>query len=615
MSWNSILSVSSCNGAFEEAMEWFRGLVRSGLEVNSVGLVSVLPSCGAAGSAGFGTGVHGYAVKVGLDCHVKVSNAVVDMYGKCGDAEGAVGVFRGMERRNDVSWNSVVGSLVRVGMFGDSVGVFRDMVAGGEAKPNSVTIASFLPALVELGWFRLGREVHGYCVRVGMDSDVFVGNSLIDMYAKSGHVSKASDVFYRMESRNVVSWNAMIANLAQNGSHIEAIKLVFDMQDNGEVPNSGTFTNVLPACARVSSLKKGKEIHAKALRDGSYSELFVSNPLIDMYAKCGRLDIARRVFDASERDQVSYNTLIEGYSQSSCCKESLHLFVEMERLGLKHDVVSFMGVLSACANLSALKQGKEIHCLSIRKIFDTRIFVANSLLDFYMKSGRIDTARRIFDRILNKDVASWNVMILGHGMQGELETTIDLFDVMEGEGVAYDQVSYIAVLTACSHGGLVERGKNYFEKMLAQNIMPKQTHYACMVDLLGRAGRLEEAEELIKGMPFQADSNVWGALLGACRVHGNIEMGRRAAEHLFLLKPEHCGYYVCLSSMYAEAGRWEEANEIRELMKSKRVNKNPGRSWVEIGDGVHSFISGEVMEGADDDICYAERLPAKYMYT
>lgn len=595
VSWNSIVSVNLSNGCWLDCMGWFRRMVRSRIEVNEVSVVSVLPAAGATGSQGFGMGVHGFAMKLGLDSQIRVSNAIVDMYGKCGELDGAVRVFCGMKERNDVSWNSVIGNLVHVGMFEDALRVFRDMLVNDEAKPNTVTISSLLPALVELGLFRLGKEVHGYCVRIIIDSDVYVANSLIDMYAKCGCMNKASDVFDRMKNKNVVSWNAMIANLAQNGAHLEAVEHVIHMQNNGECPNSVTFTNVLPACARISSLNKGKEIHALSIRDGSYLDLFVSNALIDMYAKCGRLHIARRVFEVSDRDQVSYNTLIVGYSQSSCCSEALHLFLEMQLVGLRHDVVSFMGALSACGNLSAFKQGKEIHCLSIRKFLDTHIFVSNSLLDFYIKSGRIDTARKIFDRIPKRDVASWNAMILGYGVQGELEMAIGLFDMMESEGIEHDHVSFIAVLSACSHGGLVERGKKYFEKMLARNLKPMQMHYASMVDTLGRAGLLKEAEELIKGMPYKADSNVWGALLGACRVHGNIEMGRRAAERLFVLKPEHCGYYVLMANMYAEVGRWEEADKIRGLMRSKSAKKkNPGCSWIEIGDGVQA-------EGNEDE--------------
>ncbi|PHT32929.1 hypothetical protein CQW23_29266 [Capsicum baccatum] len=235
-----------------------------------------------------------------------------------------------------------------------------------------------------------------------------------------------------------------------------------------------------------------------------------------MYAKCGCLNLAKNVFDMSLRDEVSYNILIVGYSQTSHCSKSLELFSEMVLNGMKHDTVSFVGVLSACATISAIKQGKKIHAFAV------------------------------FDRIENRDVASWNTMNLGYGMLGDLYTAIDMFEAMREDGVEHDSVSYIAVLSACSHGGLLDKGKKYFNDMLACNIEPSQMHYACMVDLLGRSGLMDEATNLITGLPFRPDSNVWAALLGASRLHGNVDLGSWAAEHFLKLQPHHPGYYTSL---------------------------------------------------------------------
>ena len=393
----------------------------------------------------------------------------------------------------------------------------------------------------------------------------------------------------------------MIANFAQNRLEYEAVELVRQMQAKGETPNNVTFTNVLPACARLGFLNVGKEIHARIIRVGSSLDLFVSNALTDMYSKCGCLNLAQNVFNISVRDEVSYNILIIGYSRTNDSLESLRLFSEMRLLGMRPDIVSFMGVVSACANLAFIRQGKEIHGLLVRKLFHTHLFVANSLLDLYTRCGRIDLATKVFYCIQNKDVASWNTMILGYGMRGELDTAINLFEAMKEDGVEYDSVSFVAVLSACSHGGLIEKGRKYFKMMCDLNIEPTHTHYACMVDLLGRAGLMEEAADLIRGLSIIPDTNIWGALLGACRIHGNIELGLWAAEHLFELKPQHCGYYILLSNMYAEAERWDEANKVRELMKSRGAKKNPGCSWVQVGDLVHAFLVGEKIDSLDDD--------------
>ncbi|XP_071722987.1 pentatricopeptide repeat-containing protein At1g18485-like [Rutidosis leptorrhynchoides] len=598
VSWNTIIGAFSVNGFHGEALDLFKDMnLMSGFKPNVVSVVSALPLCAGLEDFEMTEWIHCYVVKAGLDSQVTIGNALIDAYGKCRNVKASKQVFREMVDRNEVSWNAVITSLAYTKHYMDALDVLKLMIDVRE-MPNSVAISSMLPVLVELELFRLGKELHGFCLRMVIN-DLFIANSLIDLYSKSGNSTSATNVFRTMNTRNVVSWNAMIANCAQNKVELEAVELLRQMQAHGEIPNFITFTNVLPACSRLRLISTGKEIHARTIRSGSASDLFVSNALSDMYAKCGCLTLASNVFDISLKDEVSYNILIIGYSQSNECLTSLKLFSDMGAIGMKRDVVSFMGALSACSNQSATKQGREIHGVAIRKHLNSHLFVSNSLLDFYTKSGRIDLANKIFDRIPNKDVASWNTMVLGYGMLGEFDTAINLFEAMKEDGVEYDSVSYIAVLTACSHGGQVEKGKKFFEDMKARNIKFTEMHYACMVDLLGRAGLMEEAAELIKSLPIIPDTNIWGALLGASKIHGNIEYATWAAEHLFELKPQYPGYYLLLSNMYAEAGKYEDANRIRELMKSRGARKNPGCSWVQVQDQVHAFVAGEKLDNFD----------------
>ncbi|KAK6144108.1 hypothetical protein DH2020_020928 [Rehmannia glutinosa] len=530
---------------------------------------------------------------VGLDSEIRIGNALVDAYGKCGNIEALEGVFDQMPERNEVSWNSIIGGLSYKGFNSNALDCFRAMI-GERVKLSTVTVATILPTLLELNLFSKGKELHGFCVKMGMDSDVFVANALIDMYGKWNRFLEASYVFDKMDKKNIVSWNTMIGNCAQNGLESNAVQLLREMQARGEIPNSITLTNILPACARLGFLRHGMEIHARSIRLGSAFDLFVSNALTDMYVKCGRLDLAQTIFSISPRDEISYNILITGYSQTSESSNSLSLFTEMIMLGLNLDTISYMGVLSACTNISAIKEGKQIHAFAMRRLFHEHLFIANSLLDMYTKCGRIDIARKVFDRIPKRDTASWNTMILGFGMLGELDTAFELFEAMKNDNnVKYDSVSYIAVMSACSHGGLVEKGKMYFNDMLARNIEPSEMHYACMVDLLGRSGLMEEAMELINSLSIKPGANIWGALLGASRVHGNVDLGCWAAERLLEAKPDNPGYYVLLSNMYAEAGRWDEADRIRKVMSFRKVKKNPGCSWVQIEDQMHGFVAGE----------------------
>lgn len=601
VSWNTVIGVFSVNGYFSKALKLFIDMkLNSGLMPNSVSIISLLPACASLEDELSASKAHCCVVKLGLDLQVTVGNALIDVYGKCGNVKASKQAFLEIPARNVVSWNAVITGFAHRGLHKDAFTMFRLMIVAGE-KPNSITISSILPVLVELEAFEAGREIHAFSIRTIVESDVFTSNSLIDMYGKSGQPTKASNMFYSMEKKNVVSWNAMVANFAQNKLELRALSLVRDMQFCGEIPNSVTFTNVLPACARRGFLRAGKEIHGKYIRLALQLDSFVSNALIDMYAKCGYLNVARNVFKISLKDEISYNTLIVGYADTSDCLESLSLFLQMGLMGMKHDTVSFVGILSACANLAAIKQGKEIHGFLLRKVFKIHLFIANSLLDLYTKSGRMELAMKIFNQIPKKDEASWNTMILGFGMIGDINMSIDLFEAMKEDCIEYDSVSYIAVLSACSHGGLVEEGKKYFSDMQMRGIMPTHMHYACMVDLLGRAGFMEEAVELIKALPIEPDSNIWGALLGACRINGNLELACWATDHLFKLKPWHCGYYILLSNMYAAVGKWKEAVRIRKIMKSRGVKKSPGCSWVHIQDQMHAFTVGERIEGSHSD--------------
>ncbi|KAK4855349.1 hypothetical protein QYF36_006304 [Acer negundo] len=488
--WNTLIRALSI-ARFYDGFVTYNTMLRSGVRPDDHTFPFVLKTCADNMQLQKGMEIHGCLFKLGFDKDVFVGNTLSLFYGNCGRLENVRRVFDEMPERDVVSWNTLIG-IFSVRHNKDALDTFRLMIDAG-LRPNSIAISSMLPVLVELQLFSLGKEIHGFSLRTGVESDIFVANSLIDMYAKSGHPTEAFYVFNNMESRNVVSWNAMVANFTQNMLEFSALELVRDMQAHNEIPNSVTLTNVLPACARAGFFRPGKEIHARTIRMGFNFDLFVTNALTDMYAKCGCLNLAQNVFDISLRDEISYNILILGYSETSNCSESLRLFLEMRLAGMEHDVVSFMGAISACTNIAATKQGKEIHALLVRRNLHTHLFIANSLLDFYSRCGRIDLANKIFDRIPNRDAASWNTLILGYGMLSEIDIAINLFEAMKQDGVDYDSVSYIAVLSACSHGGLIEKGREYFEEMKARNIEPTQMHYACMVDLLGRAGLMEDA--------------------------------------------------------------------------------------------------------------------------
>jgi len=402
-------------------------------------------------------------------------------------------------------------------------------------------------------------------------------------------------VFDKMPVRDVVSWNAMIAGYVQNGQGGESLKLFSQMQLAGMKADSVTVSSILPACANLADLEQGKKIHDYITSSGFESDVFVGSALVDMYAKCRSIENARHVFDKmSRRDVVTWNSMIAGYAQNGLGNEALMLMYKMQLSGMKPNSVTVMSVLSVCTNLAALQQGKEIHGLIIRDGLESDVIVGSALVVMYAKCGNIIIARQVFDRIPQRDVALWNAIISGYAMHGRGEETLKLFYEMQQARIAPDGITLTSVLSACSHAGLVNEGWQYFRSMSRDyGIMPTVEHYACMVDLLGRSGCLSEAQHFINKMPLEPDACVLGALLGACRVHGNIELAECVAERLFVLEPQNAGNYVLLSNIYATAGRGDDVAKIRKMMRDRGLIKNPGCSWIEVDNKVHAFYVGD----------------------
>eukprot|EP01018_Ginkgo_biloba_P030678 Gb_05649 [translate_table: standard] len=523
--------------------------------------------------------------------------------------------------------------------------------------PDCSTYASLLRGCSNRKALPEGRLVHAHIIERGCQIGVFLGNTLVLMYAGCGSLMDARRILDEMPIRNVVSWTAMIAEYTQNGHVDEALALYYQMQRTGIQPNQFTFSSVLPACASLAALRHGKEIHDDIIRSGFQSNVFVGSALVDMYVKCGSLEDARKVFDKlpdrnvvswnamiagyahnghvdealklfqkmpkrdvvswtalvagyaqiglvdeaeklfekmPNRNVVSWTAMIAGYAQSGHFDEALKLFGQMQRAGLKPNSVTFASVIPACANLAALEQGKEVHEDIIRSGFQSDIFVGNALVDMYAKCGNVDNARKVLDKMPIRNVISWTAMIVGYAMHGCGREAIYLFEQMQQSKTKPNHVTFIGVLSACCHAGLVDDGWQYFERMSRDyHLAPAAEHYCCMVDLLGRAGLLNEAQDFINKMPIKPDAAVWGSLLGACRIHSNIVLGERVADRLFESDPKDAAHYVLLSNIYAAAGRWDDVEKVRKMMKHRRITKMPGCSWIEVDSKVHTFLVGD----------------------
>lgn len=414
-------------------------------------------------------------------------------------------------------------------------------------------------------------------------------------------------VFDEMPERDLVSWNTLIAGAAEIGMYFEALTMVRDMGVSGLKPDSFTLSSILPIFAEYVDDYKGREIHGFAIRHAFDSDVFIGSSLIDMYANCTNVEYLCRVFDnLPNPDPISWNSIIAGLVQNGMFDEGLKLFRKMLILQIKPMAVTFSSIMPACAHLTTLHLGKHLHGYVIRGGFDRNAFVASSLIDMYVKCGNNRIAKRVFDRIQSPDIVSWTAMIMGYALHGPAQKALSLFQQMEMENVKPNHVAFVAVLTACSHAGLVDKAWDYFHRMSKDyRITPRLEHYAAVADLLGRAGKLEEAYDFISTMHIKPTASVWSTLLAACRVHKNAKLAEKVAQKIFEIEPRNLGSHVLMSNIYSAAGRWSEATKVRMTMKHKGMKKQPACSWIEVKNELHGFVAHDTSHPWYGDIMKA----------
>lgn len=439
-----------------------------------------------------------------------------------------------------------------------------------------------------------GRLVHSHLRRSRFHSDIFLHNSVVNMYCKCGSLDEARKAFDDMPQRDMVTWTALITGYAQNNRPNEALALLPEMLRLRMAPNGFTFASLFKACGAASVDRHGEEIHALSVKYGCSSDVYVGSAILDMYARRGRMNDACLVFDRLQsKNEVSWNALIAGYARREEGEMAMRKFSEMQRSGFEATHFTYSSIFSACAGLSALEQGKWVHVHMIKSGQKLTAFVGNTLLDMYAKSGSIQDAKKVFDRLCTRDVVSWNSMLTGYAQHGLVKEAIHWFEEMRRLGVQPNQITFLCILTACSHGGMVREGQYYFNLMVRYKVEPEIEHYVTIVDLLGRAGLLARARTFIDEMPIPSTAAVWGALLGACRMHKNAELGKFSAEKLFELDPHDAGPHVLLYNLYACTGRWTDAAEVRKMMKVGGVKKEPACSWVVIENSTHMFVAND----------------------
>ncbi|KAG5546883.1 hypothetical protein RHGRI_018896 [Rhododendron griersonianum] len=595
ISWNSMVSAYAHNALWEESLRCFCLMRLVHGEIDSITLSIMLSVCGTSNTLKWGTGIHGLAVKLSLDSDVWVSNTLLTMYSEAGRLEDAKELFEGMPARDLISWNSIMAGYVLDGKCLDALKILDNLLKM-QSTMNYVTFASSLAACSNPEFLAEGKVIHTLVIMAGLHDNLIVGNALVTMYGKCGEMGEAKQVFQKMPKKDLVTWNALIGAYAENEEPDEAMKLFKLMRVERTPANYITVVNVLGACLAPNALLiHGMPIHAHTVSTGFESDDYVKNSLITMYAKCGDLNSCSYVFSRLlDKNPVTWNAMVAANAHHGDGEEALKLFLEMHRAGIGLDQFSFSAAQTASANLAILDEGQQLHCLATKLGFDSSQYVTNAIMDMYGKCGEVDDVQKMLPEPKMRSRLSWNILISAFARFGCFDKARETFHDMLKLGSKPDHVTFVSLLSACSHGGLVDEGLAYFNSMSKEFGVPAGIeHCVCIIDLLGRSGKLSEAENFIEEMPIPPNDFVWRSLLASCRIHGNLELGRKATEHLLQFNPSDDSAFVLYSNVCAKSGNWDYVENVRGQMQLRHVKKQPACSWIKLKNVVSSFGIGD----------------------
>lgn len=603
VSWNTMLS------GFEESLEallFARSMHFRGIVFDQVTYTTALSFCWGDHGILFGWQLHSLVVKCGFGCEVFIGNALVTMYSRWGMLDEARRVFDEMPKRDLVSWNAMISGYSQEGeCYGlEAVLLFVNMLSN-HILIDHISLTGAVSACGHMRNLELGRQIHGLTQKVGYGTHVSVCNVLMSTYSKCEVPNDAKAVFDGISNRNVVSWTTMISIDEE-----DAMSLFNAMRIDGVYPNDVTFIGLIHAVTIRNLVTEGLMIHGLCIKSCFLSEQTVSNSLVTMYAKFECIRESEKIFEELNcRETVSWNALISGYAQNGLYKEAFRTFLSAVE-EITPSQYTFSSVLNAIAAAEdiPLKHGQRCHSYLLKLGLNTDPTVSGALLDMYGKRGNNIESQRVFDETLERTQYAWTAIISAYARHGDFETVMSLYTEMEREGISPDFITFLSVLTACCRKGMVDVGHRVFESMVKKHsIEPTSEHYSIMVDMLGRAGRLDEAEELMHQIPGGPGLSALQSLLGSCRIHGNLEMAEKVAGSLIEMDPASSGPYVLMANMYAEKGKWEKVSEMRRKMRGRGVKKEVGFSWVDVSNVdslyLHSFSSGDKSHPENENIC------------
>ncbi|KAK4857564.1 hypothetical protein QYF36_002770 [Acer negundo] len=586
--WTAIIGCYSRAGDVNMSFNMFNEMRFNGVEPSVVTLLGMM--CGVLELKRVQC-LHCCVILYGFAIDVALVNSMINVYGKCGSVKDARELFESMDKWDLISWNSLISGYAQVGNVREILQLLYRMRIEG-VEPDQQTFGCLVSANAMESDLQLAKLVHGQIVISGFNLDVHVLTSVVLMYLKCGNADVAFQIFKRIQDKDVVLWTVMISGLVQNDCADKALFVFCEMLKSRVEPSAATITSVLAACAQLGSFDLGTSIHGYIIRQGMTLDIPAQNSLVTMYAKCGRLEQSCAVFDRmGERDLVSWNAIITGYAQNGHLSKALFLFNERIMTLQRPNSVSVISLLQACASTGALHQGKWIHNFVIRNCLRPCILVDTALVDMYCKCGDLHAAQKCFDGMSQRDLVSWSTIISGYGSHGKGEIALRMYLEFLDTGFEPNHVIFLAVLSACSHNGLVHQGLSIFQSMTRDfGIEPKLEHRACVIDILCRARRVDEAYDFYKRNFSEPSVDVLGILLDACRASDNTELGDIIAKGVLVLRPENAGNYVQLTHCYASLDKWNSVGEAWKLMRSLGLRKVPGWSFIELHGVITTFF-------------------------
>ncbi|CAH9097572.1 unnamed protein product [Cuscuta europaea] len=618
VSWNCLINGYSrlgSQGSSISVLNLFKQMRNQNAVPNSHTFSGIFSSASYLGNTFVGKQAHCLAVKLRVLDDVVVGSSVINMYCKSGEIGDAHKMFGEMPEKNSVSWATMISGYASLRLPGEALGIFMMMLIS-EEDINEFALTSVLSSFTFPEFVVAGKLIHSISVKSGLISIVSVANALVTMYAKCCSLDDAYEAFKSSNIKEPITWSAMVTGCAQNGYDERALELFSEMHFCGVTPTEYTLVGVLNACSDIEAAVEGRQIHGYLWKLGFQSQIYIMTALVDMYAKCGMIGDAKNGFDSlGEPDIVLMTSMIAGFVQNGDNESAINMYWQMTKKDILPNELTMSSVLRACSTLASLEQGKQLHTHTIKYGLTLTVPVGSALATMYTKCGTLKDGNLVFKMMPDRDVASWNSMISGLSQNGHGVEALELFEEMRKTVVEKpDHVTFVSVLSACSHMGCVEKGRYYFRMMPDEfGIEPRVEHYACMVDILGRAGKLNEAKEFILSSTIDHGQCLWRILLSACRNYRNYELGVYAGEKLMELGSLESSAYILLSSIYSALGRGKDVERVRRLMSVRGVNKEPGCSWIELKTRFHVFVVADQLHPEISAIREEVRMLSKLM--